>query len=174
MRYSLERKLFHTFYLVMIISSLGFLFSGCAKSYIQKDIEDITLTTTMEYKVETAMKDFVVVKPVFAQTTLNKTEMLSEKTDSSDVTGSGYSSSSSDHEKLLKIASSGSRIVKRRLLDEAYQASGDAIVNVLIEKEEYCHEESIEEEEESNFDVAALLSVASRRTADRDQCPSKR
>lgn len=141
---------------------------GCSTTkYEVRDEERIDLETNTTQVVQTAVKDFKVIQPVFAQTTLNETEDLTDYDESSNVSNAskkkspGYDAKSGEAEKLRKVARSGSKIIERRLYDEAFKVGADAIVNIHIETEKYCHEQSVIDEKETQFNAQAMLKVMS-------------
>lgn len=122
----------------------------------------IDLETNTTQVVQTAVKDFKVIQPVFAQTTLNETEELTDYDESSNISNAdAYDAKSGEAEKLRKVARSGSKIIERRLYDEAFKVGADAIVNIHIETEKYCHEQSVIDEKETQFNAQAMLKVMS-------------
>ncbi len=136
---------------------------GCSTTkYSVLNEERIDLETNTTQVVQTAVKDFKVIQPVFAQTTLNETEELTDYDESSNVSNAdAYDAKSGEAEKLRKVARSGSKIIERRLYDEAFKVGADAIVNIHIETEKYCHEQSVIDEKETQFNAQAMLKVMS-------------
>ena len=134
---------------------------GCTTHYAVNDIESIRPLTVDINTIKIPMKDFNVIQPVFAQTTVNVTHEVSEISSGSSLSNQNYNTASGESENLRKVSTSGSYIIARRLLDEAFKVGADATANVHIEYELYCHEQSTSEITESEFDAQALLAVAS-------------
>ena len=121
------------------------------------DIESIEPQTINLNEIQIAVKDFVVVKPVFATTSVNMNEMLTEEFESGSIRSMGSGVNYSKADSLHKIAMSGSYIIQRKLLDEAFKADADGLANINIEYEKRCHEVTVEEG--ANIELSDTMTV---------------
>jgi hypothetical protein len=166
----------------LLFCALLALTTGCTTtSYTVEDIETITPGFTAINLIPIATKDFVIVQPVYAQTTVDISDDIDGYTESTSVSGTTkdfygkvedrkgnvhtkgreYSGKAGEGERLRIFSTSGSHIIHRRLLDEAIKAGAHAIHNVHIESEIYCHKQAVTETKESHFDAQALLTAVS-------------
>ncbi len=131
------------------IAALSFGCSSFAPSHdYVHDIQSITPQNVDKYHVEVPMKDFVVVQPVFAETSVSMSEFLREKFNSEAYSGDGYSKRFSKAKGIHNKTMDGTYLVERHLLEAAYKAGADAIVNINVEYEEKCHDVGVAD----NFD----------------------
>lgn len=142
------------------------LLGACSTTtYSVNDVDSITPNVVDLYRVQLAVKDFKVIQPVFAQTSVTLNDELSDMTDSTSIKNLKYDAKSGDGEKLHKTAMSGSFIIHRRLLDEAFKLGADDAINIHIEYEQHCRQQSVVESTETHFNAKAFLNVVSALTS---------
>lgn len=117
-----------------LVLCTALLSSGCAQTYTAENLRTFNHETYDANRVPLAVKDFKVVQPVFAQSTVTLSDQLSHELLQNE--------NSNNQVTLRKLSTSGSYIIHRRLLDEAFKAGADAIADIHIEYERYCQRQS--------------------------------
>ena len=112
------------------------------------DIQSIEPKTENLRQIEVPMKDFSVVGPVFAQSSINLSEYQTSEYNSSNYSSDGYSKRYKKAKGEHKVMMEGSFLIQRLLLQEAYKKGADAIVNINIEYENSCHKIGVSDNDE--------------------------
>lgn len=132
----------------VLTSACGGLFASTPGHDMVYDIQSIEPKTENLRQVEVPMKDFSVVGPVFAQTSINLSEYQTSEYNSSNYQGDGYSKRYKKAKGEHRVMMEGSFLIQRLLLQEAYKKGADAIVNINIEYENSCHKIGVSDNDE--------------------------
>ena len=125
--------------LLMVIASACSSISGGPAHDMVYDIQSIEPKSENTRMVDLPVKDFNVVGPVFAQTSIDLSEFQSSEFNSSVYEKGGNSKRYKKARGEHKVVMEGSYLIQRLLIEEAYKKGADAIVNINIEYENSCH-----------------------------------